>query len=44
MFDKLAYRNTKTEPTRFVLNSAKHEIFSGNKYEYANNSWRFHIY
>ena len=29
----------------FMLNSAEHEIFSGNKYENANNSsWHFHIY
>ena len=30
--------------TFFMLNSAKHEIFSDNKYEKANNSWHFHIY
>ena len=30
--------------TFFMLNSAEHEIFSANKYENANNSWRFHIY
>ena len=30
--------------TFFMLNSAEHEIFSGNKYENANNSWHFHIY
>ena len=28
----------------FLLNIAEHEIFSANKYENANNSWRFHIY
>ena len=28
----------------FMLNSAKHEIFSANEYENANNSWHFHIY
>ena len=28
----------------FLLNIAKHEIFSANKYENANNSWYFHIY
>ena len=27
----------------FMLNSARHEIFSANKYENANNSWHFHI-
>ena len=30
--------------TFFMLDSAKHEIFSANKYENANNSWHFHIY
>ena len=25
-----------------MLNSVEHEIFSANKYENANNSWRFH--
>ena len=30
--------------TFFMLNSAKHEFFSTNKYENANNSWHFHIY
>ena len=28
----------------FLLNIAEHEIFSGNKYENANNSWHFRIY
>ena len=28
----------------FMLNSAEHEIFSANKYEYANNSLHFHNY
>ena len=27
-----------------MLNSAEHEIFSPDKYENTNNSWRFHIY
>ena len=30
--------------TFFVLNIAKHENFSANKYKNANNSWHFHIY
>ena len=29
--------------TVFLLNSAKHEIFIANKYDYGNNSWHFHI-
>ena len=28
----------------FLLNIAKHEIFSANKYENANFCWHFHIY
>ena len=28
----------------FMLKSVKHEIFTANKYENANNSWLFHIY
>ena len=28
----------------FLLNLAKHEHFSANKYENANSCWHFHIY
>ena len=28
----------------FLVNIAKHENFSANKYENANNCWHFHIY
>ena len=30
--------------TFFKPSSARHEIFSADKYENANNSWHFHIY
>ena len=38
------FRILASEEKYFMLNSAKHEIFSANKYENANNSWHFHIY
>ena len=36
--------NLLTMANRFLLNIAKHESFSANKYENANYCWHFHIY